>query len=284
MENRSRLKKSMEKIGSWLKSAAGIVSICLLIVSVILLVLACSPWGNLTERAASNVNNILFGLGTNLIGIIITVSFVQFFLDRQNTNTERKYEQEKILRFDRIMQIHIQHYTMYFNTITTPMDQRSTVSTTELKHEFSFSDMRDLYLQSLFLRNKSYEPAIVAFYDAELELRKYCAEFSSQIDFKYNQKLLSLLTQFVEVSLAFDTRSAVLGNSSLKLGDKKLTDFVRELMEDFSHDWVSEIHSANGSGNMIAPYVTLFDMLNIEKELISQYITSISDLKSDISN
>ena len=90
----SQLKCAMGKIISWLKSAAGIVSICLLIVSIILLVLACSPWGNLTERAANNVNNILFGLGTNLIGIIITVSFVQFFLDRQNANTERKYERD----------------------------------------------------------------------------------------------------------------------------------------------------------------------------------------------
>lgn len=274
----------MEKIKSWIKSAAGIVSICLLTVSIFLLVLACSSWGNLTERAANNVNNILFGLGTNLIGIIVTVSFVQFFLDRQNANTERKHEREKILRFDRIMQIHIRHYIMYFNTITTPMDQRKTVSTTDLKHEFSFSDMKDLYFQSLFLRNKSYEPAIVAFYDVELELRKYCAEFSSQVDFKYYQNLLSILTQFVEVSLAFDVRSAVLGNSSLTLGDKKLTNYIHELIEDSSHDWVSEIHSTNEGGNIIAPYVTLFDMLNLERELISQYKTSISSLKSDINN
>ncbi len=35
--------------------------------------------GNFTEKTASNINNTLFGLGTNLLGIIVTVSFVQFF-------------------------------------------------------------------------------------------------------------------------------------------------------------------------------------------------------------
>lgn len=269
------------KLKSWAKSAAGIVSIFLLIGSILLLALACSPWGNFTERMANNINNVLFGLGTNLLGIIVTVSFVQFFLDRQTEKTEYAHEREKILRFDRFMQILIQHYVMYFNTITTPMDQRSGVSTTEIKQDFSFSDMKDLYLQSLFLRNKGYEPAITAFYDAELELRKYCIEFSSQIDFKYHQDLLSDLTQFVETSLAFDVRNAVLGNMTLTVGDKKYTDVIQEYIGDQSHDWVAKIHNEKINGNMMAPYVCLFDMLNLQKSLITRYLIHIKALKDE---
>lgn len=269
------------KLKSWAKSAAGIVSICLLIGSILLLALACSPWGNFTERMANNINNILFGLGTNLLGIIVTVSFVQFFLDKQTEKTECAHEREKILRFDRVMQILIQHYVMYFNTITTPMDQRSGVSTTEIKQEFSFSDMKDLYLQSLFLRNKGYEPAITAFYDAELELRKYCIEFSSQIDFKYHQDLLSDLTRFVETSLTFDVRNAVLGNMTLTAGGKKYTDVIQEYIGDQSHDWVAKIHNEKTNGNMMAPYVCLFDMLNLQKSLITRYLIHIKALKDE---
>lgn len=271
----------MKKFKIWIKSAAGTVSICLLIVSILLLVLACSPWGNLTAKAANNINNILFGLGTNLIGIIVTVSFVQFFLDKQNEKAERTYEREKILRFDRVMQILIQHYVMYFNTITTPMNQRNSVSTTEIKQNFSFADMKDLYLQSLFLRNKGYEPAITAFYDAELELRKYCIEFTSQIDFKYHQDLLSDLTQFVEASLAFDVRNAVLGNMTLTVGDKKYTEVIQEYIGDPSHDWVAKIHNEKTNGNMMNPYVCLFDMLNLQKSLITRYLIHIKALKDE---
>lgn len=139
----------MEKITLWIKSAAGKISIFLMIMSIIILALACSFWGNFTEKTASNINNILFGLGTNLLGIIVTVSFVQFFLDKQNEKVEYAYEREKILRFDRIMQILIQYYIMYFNTITTPMSQRGSVSPTEIKQQFSFTDMKD-FIHSLY--------------------------------------------------------------------------------------------------------------------------------------
>lgn len=269
----------MEKITSWIKSAAGKISIFLMIMSIIILALACSSWGNFTEKTASNINNILFGLGTNLLGIIVTVSFVQFFLDKQNEKVEYAYEREKILRFDRIMQILIQYYIMYFNTITTPMSQRGSVSPTEIKQQFSFTDMKDLYLQSLFLRNKGYEPAITAFYEAELELRKYCTEFASQVDFKYNQDILNDLTQFVEVSLSYDVRNAVLGNMTMRLGEKTYIEVIQDCIADPEHDWVSEIHNKN-NGNMMAPYVCLFEMLNLQKTLIVQYISHIQALKA----
>lgn len=274
----------MRKLKVWLKSAAGIVSIWLLGASILLLVLACSPWGNFSARTSNNINNILFGFGTNLIGIIVTVSFVQFFLDKQSEKTELTFESEKILRFDRVMQILIQHYVMYFNTITTPMDQRNSISTHEIKQDFCFADMKDLYLQSLFLRNKGYEPAIVAFYDAELELRKYCIEITSQVDFKHHPDLLNDLTQFVEVSLAFDVRNAVLGNMSLNVGERKYIDVIKEYMADSAHDWVSEIHDEKSHGNMMYPYVCLFDMLNWQKSLIVQYLTHIKALKDTLSS
>ena len=162
------------------------------------------------------------------------------------------------------------------------MNQRNSVSTTEIKQNFCFSDMKDLYLQSLFLRNKGYEPAIIAFYDAELELRKYCIELTSQIDFKYHQDLLNDLTQFVEVSLAYDVRSAVLGNTSLKIGDKKYIDVVQEYIADSAHDWVTELHNENSSGNMMNPYVCLYDMLNLQKGLIKRYTAHMKALNDTL--
>ncbi|NBH83644.1 hypothetical protein D7X88_12380 [bacterium C-53] len=70
----------MKRLRKWLKSAAGKISVFLLIISIILLIIACSSWGDFTDRTANNINNILFGMATNLLGIIVTVSFVQFFI------------------------------------------------------------------------------------------------------------------------------------------------------------------------------------------------------------
>ena len=73
---------TIDKVKIWLKSAAGRTSVILFSVSVILLWIACSDMGrgSLSEKYANNINNILIGISTNLIGIIITVSFVQHLI------------------------------------------------------------------------------------------------------------------------------------------------------------------------------------------------------------
>lgn len=61
----------------WIKSAAGKVSVILFIVSiVIVLIIACSPYSFLGQEPTEKIDNFLFGLSTNLLGIIVTVSFV----------------------------------------------------------------------------------------------------------------------------------------------------------------------------------------------------------------
>ena len=100
--------KMFRKIKKWLKSAAGTISVILFIVSIILLGMACSEYGKFTERMANNINNILFGIGTNLLGIIVTVSFVQHFLDEQSSKTEHKEENDKIKIYN---VLHLRNYS-----------------------------------------------------------------------------------------------------------------------------------------------------------------------------
>lgn len=85
----------INKMKKWIKSAAGVVSI------------------------------ILFGLATNLLGIIVTVSFVQHFIDKQSAKSEYREENLKIKRYDRFMSVLLTRYLMYFNCVTTPMERRS---------------------------------------------------------------------------------------------------------------------------------------------------------------
>lgn len=276
-----KIKVCAKKFSVWAKSAAGIISICLFIVSLILLGLGCSTWGNLSERDANNINNILFGLGTNLIGIIVTVSFVQYFLDRQNEKEARQCELRKILFFDRAMQILIQNYIIYFNMITTPSDSPNGISDSEMNQKISFADLKDLYHQSLLIRDRGYKPAIEAFYEAEAELQKNCREVASQIDFKYYPDILNDMTQFAETSLRYNVRDVILGNIQMRLGERKCIDVVKEYIADETHDWVKALHEGKISGNIMTPYVLLFDMLNCEKACIESYQAHIASLKKE---
>lgn len=161
----------MSKIKKWIKSAAGVVSIILFVISIILLVAACSDYGNFSERTANNINNILFGLATNLLGIIVTVSFVQHFIDKQNEKDEHSEENLKIKRYDRFMNILLTRYLMYLNCVTTPIERRSKNNPLRLSSQFKFEDMPDLYKQSLYTCEGIFESSIELFYKAEEKLR-----------------------------------------------------------------------------------------------------------------
>ncbi len=133
----------VNKMKKWIKSAAGIVSITLFVISIILLLVAiCLDY----ENFSNNINNTLFSLVTNLLGIIITISFVQHFIDRQNEKDEHIEENSKIKRYDRFMNVLMIRYSMYLNCVVTPIKRRSTINPLKLSSQFEFEDMCDLYI------------------------------------------------------------------------------------------------------------------------------------------
>ena len=76
----------MDKFSNWLCSAAGKVSRVLIFISAVLICLIFSSYGEdfLSVNTANIINNILVGIATGLIGIVVTVSFVQYVFDKQN--------------------------------------------------------------------------------------------------------------------------------------------------------------------------------------------------------
>ena len=81
----------------------------------------------------------------------------------------------------------------------------------EIKNDFIFEDMCDLYEQSLYTCEGIFEPSIVLLYKAEEKLRNYIIDMVENIDFKYNEELLQILMRFVESSIEYDMRGAIFG-------------------------------------------------------------------------
>lgn len=255
----------------WIGSAAGRISLILLVISILMLIIACSSWEAESERMANNVNNILFGLSTNLLGIIVTVSFVQFFIDRQDDKQAQREEWALIKRYDRFMTVLIERYLMYYHCVITPMDKRKDYNPLELMNDFVFADMRDLYKQSLYTCEGIFEPSIVLFYKAEEKLRNYMIDMVENIDFRYNEQLLQILMQFVEESIEHDMRGAILGNINTQSDGEKLTNTIGEYIGDSSHEWVKRGKQGELDGNLMLPYVQLYELLKIEIYLLIQY-------------
>ena len=174
----------MDRVRKWLQSAAGKISMILLIISIIFLIIAFSSWGNFTDRTANNINNFLFGMATNLLGIIVTVSFVQFFIDKQNHNVDKQNELEEVLRYDRVLSIFIEQYTLYYRCITTPVSEDMRTDY-KLNADFAFKDMGDMYEQNRYMAEGLLEPAISVFYRFEDKIREYMMSMLNNISFKY---------------------------------------------------------------------------------------------------
>lgn len=268
-----------EKDKVWLKSAAGRISQLLFAISIIIIIITFSPYEVISERVTSNINNILIGVATNLLGIIVTVSFVQYFIDKQDERQARLEEAALIKRYDRFMEVLINRYLMYFHCVTTPIDKRINGNPLELNNNFKFEDMCDLYEKSLYICEGVFEPSIVLFYKAEEKLRDYVIDMVENIDFKYNEELLQILIGFVESSIEYDMRGAVLGNMSVQSSDSTLAMTVSKWINDSSLQWVEKGENGELNGNIMLPYVQLYKELKIEMNLLIRYKQYVKGLE-----
>ena len=115
----------MKKIISWFKTSAGKITIVLFIIANSLISITFLPFFKQSAHLRDNFENILIGIGTNILGIIVTISFVQHIFDKQSEKNEKELEREKIIRFSQIMSFRLEKYFQVFAQITTPLSQFS---------------------------------------------------------------------------------------------------------------------------------------------------------------
>ena len=275
-------------VKKWLHSAAGRISVVLFIAFIILILIACSNIGSswMTERQANNANNILFGVATNLIGIIVTVSFVEYFIDKQDEEKEQEEERKKILRYHKYMKMLIRRYLTFCMSITTRLEDREKAGDLDalFTRTFKLSDMADLYKSSLLLTEGFSETSIELFYKADHDLRDYMLKMLENIDFKYNEKLADLLQEYTVKSVDFDMSGQMFERAKLrKYGvGKKDVDLIEKMISDESKDWLGKFKRGELKGNLMMPYVLLYYAIQDQIRMIKKYTELIGKIESEI--
>lgn len=269
----------------WIQTTAGKISIILLLISTALIILAWSTHDLicLSEWGTEITNNILVGLATNFIGIVVTVSFVQYFFDKQNAEEEQKEEIKKIKRYDKYMATLIRRYLMFYMSLTTRLNERTSIDIEKaFNHQFNFSDMADMYKASLYVSEGFSEPTIVLFYQAEEKLRSYMLRMLENIDFKYTPELEVLLQSFVTQSVDFDMRGQILGNIKTAQGcDKKLIEDISSYIADEKHDWPGMFHRGELKSNLMLPYVLLYYCIQDQCRMLKEYRDCLQKLNEN---
>lgn len=275
------MKKLKKLIKFCIETASRKVTIILIAISLvffaIIIFLDYSNIDFIFKLKNETLKNILIGLFTNLIGIIITISFVEYLFYKQNEKKEKENEIKTIKEYDIILSIFIEEYIKYYKCITTPSLERTKEKT--LKVDFKFEDMCDLYEKSLYVDADLFKPAITLFYDAEEKVRNYMIREIENIEFKYHNKLKNIFIEFIKSSLNNDMRSIILGYINIKFGDNKaISDIQKDIKDNSKHNWVDKFDKNELGSNLMLPYVILYKLLHKEIDLIFTYKNFIKNL------
>ena len=265
------------RMRNWFHSAAGIVSVILLSASVILTAIVCLFINPNTN--SSIVRDLLIGLAANLLGIIITVSFVQYFINRQNNRNEKEEEIKRIKRYNRHTSMLIRRYQELFYALTTRIKDRKYIEYDSVfNRQFTFADMADMYLPSLTQTDAIMESTIVLFFNAEQNLRDYFLKMIENIDYRYNEKLYEIIQTFVTDSINKDMSGVIIGNKTVNMGDKPLAKVISSWISDEAEDWLGKYKRGELTNNIMYSYVVFYYHLRNQAKHIKEYLECMNSI------
>ncbi len=218
----------------------------------------------------------LSGIVTEILGIIITVAFVQVIFDRKNINDEKEAELSKIKKADSILQIYIEKYITLYYCVVTPMTDRD-FKKVEMSEDFTLSSMRDLYKTSSLAYFGIFRPSIDSFIEIELELQKYMISMLENIDFKHHDSIREEILKFVELSLNFEYRSNLFEVKTIISGGEKLVDSIDKKLEQNGDAFYKQYKEGEiKNANLLLPYASLHDLMLNERSIINKYLKMAS--------
>ncbi|MEL7654279.1 MAG: hypothetical protein AAGU75_00025 [Bacillota bacterium] len=224
------------------------------------------------------IEDYLVGLVTEIIGILITILFVQLMFDRKSKEDRQQKECTMILNHHRVMSILMSRYVAAFFCVTTSIDERIN-NNMHMKPKFKIKDMSTMFYPSYLSRASFSESAIEGFFEAELSLRNYMMSMVSEMDFEFFPFISDILLNFIETSISHDVRSSILDVKNTKVGEERGIDYYSKLMSEHCDEFYEKYKSGNSSGNIMIPIVNLYDMMNTERDIIIQYTEAITNME-----
>lgn len=262
----------------WFKTSAGKITVVLCIFGVLLIGTSFLPIFNDSSYFLDNFENVLIGIGTNIFGIIVTISFVQHIFDKQNEAKEKELEREKIIRFSQIMSFRLEKYFHVFAQITTPLSQFSQQKNKCINPVFKFEDMKDLYFPCLLMCEEQ-KSAISVFYSEEKKIKEYMLRMLENIEFKYHSEIQNILIAFVKQSEAYDVSNAILNYEKMGTSKEKATELIsKQIATNATDNWVGKFESGKLPSNLITNFVILYRLLQKEFILLTEYTKEIKKI------
>lgn len=259
-----------------------IMKILITVVSFIVLVVAKSniDWSNLQNNyiECSLVKEIVYDLAVGVFSAMILVWFIDEISNRIQEHQSQEKEKASIKRFDKVLQRYIDQYITLFYCVATPLLDRK-FDNVEMPEHFTLKDMCDLHQTSTLIQEKFSSGSVESFLQIELDLRKEFISLIERNEFEHYPQFADIFLNYIQISLHYDSRSAILDAPNSTIGNKKLTDFIHDLLENNADDYYQKmLNGENIGANLAHPYIFLYEMMKEERKLILQYQDEIKKL------
>lgn len=229
-----------------------------------------SPMNNLGRVVAATESV----LGIILIGLFLNaISRV-----RGETSKDEEIEKEKKSYYDsEIAKLNgfyslinplIKKYRLSVVPVTNPLSTENRV----YNPNFNLNDMKDLYGSTLLLTHNFHEPAVKYYFSSMKLLGREIVDLIKNVDMRLFPELEKHCLSFVEAMYTFDFSDAILSAVHTTLGDKKMTDHVKEMLD--SHEGEVEFKDSNA----INAYVALYYQIKLQMDLLEKIDTEFTEI------
>lgn len=227
--------------------------------------------------------NLLDGLPTEIVGIVITLIFVQILFDKYNENKQKAEERQKILRFHKILKLYIDRYERLLSNMIT--NSRQIDRYYKLQDSFDIKQLKYAHNPCLLVCQSCLQSNIDVFLQNEINLRTLIISFIENVDFKYHQEIYKALFEYIDTSINFDVHEAIklesttIANQRLSNSSEYLN-FIYNLIDYHIEEYLNDLKKDKTAvSNALFKYVVLYKMINKEKEGLLEYLNQISTLK-----
>jgi hypothetical protein len=158
--------------------------------------------------------------------------------------------------------------------LTLPLGNRSDQSFT-INPDFKFSDLKDLYTNSLILTNGLSKSVIEIYFDSEIELINELKYFLANFDIFDYSELHENILQFLTISKMHGSRDALLSYISKRVGDHQVSEFTADLIKEYEICPDISVHKSS----VLTPVILLYHTLKEQINAINIIENKFSDIK-----
>lgn len=237
-------------------------------------------WGSLKNNDIDPVlvKEIFYDLAIGIFSAMILVWFIDEISERIRKKNSQEKEKMEIKRFDKVLQCYLNQYKTFYYCVATPLERRN-FDDIEMPENFTLRDMKDLHYSTILAKERITRSSVSAFLQIEFDLRQQIISIIEHHEFNYYPKFVDIFLKYIDVSLDYDSRSAILTPSSPSVNGKPWYDNIKDLLENNADEYYERMKQGEDvGGNIVHPYIFLYEMMNAERDLINEYQKEIQNL------